>query len=100
MAALGRYPVALPFPSPHFLTLAQADASDGEDGEDANFGIRPSQPQRLRNRTSAQLRAVEGTIVMHINFAMKQDHALGKEFISYECPGASWLIVPMTRSRC
>lgn len=30
-----------------------------------------------------QLRHMEGTVVLHITFAVKQDQDLGKEFIKY-----------------
>lgn len=30
-----------------------------------------------------QLRHMEGTVVLHISFAVKQDQDLGKEFIKY-----------------
>jgi len=35
-----------------------------------------------------QLRHVEGTVILHITFAVKQDQQLGREFVSYfkVCP--------------
>jgi len=30
-----------------------------------------------------QLRHVEGTVILHITFAVKQDQQLGREFVSY-----------------
>lgn len=35
-----------------------------------------------------QLRHVEGTVILHVTFAVKQDQQLGREFVSYfkVCP--------------
>lgn len=33
--------------------------------------------------TEQQLRHVEGTVILHVTFAVKQDQQLGREFVSY-----------------
>lgn len=33
--------------------------------------------------TEQQLRHVEGTVILHVTFAVKQDQQLGREFVLY-----------------
>lgn len=58
---------------------AAAEATDREDSTAAN-GHLPMRPSggggRLRASSTEELHYVEGTILLHFNFAMKQDHSL------------------------
>lgn len=57
---------------------ATAEAANREDltGSNGHTLMRPSGGGRLRASSTEELHYVEGTILLHFNFAMKQDHSL------------------------
>lgn len=72
--------------------------SQGRDRRDHGKG--KGKRARQVQRTSDQLRRVEGTVLSHFNFAAKQDLTLGRDMVgSMRGVAAAWPAMSLTRAR-